>query len=489
MRAARRSGLRLLGPDSSGLVVTNPEVGLHAHTGVATPLAGKVGLAIQSGAISSAIFQDSARRGVGLSSLVSLGSAGDITANDLLIYWEGDPFTSVIALYVESVGTPRRFGRLARRIGRTKPVVAIKGGRTAIGSTGNESAAVEALFRSAGVIRAETISEMFDVVKLLSRQPLPKSRRVAVVADEPGPASMLATALEAAGLELPAAVQVGDSHQANPVLVSEEAVSGTIAALVAGDIGAVVAVRVEDALSSPIDVEVDGRDTPVVLVRMGVETDTSESPIPSYPYPEQAARALSSAVRYAEWRARPEGVVPEFPDVDRAGAEGFIKKKVAGIKGERAELDAEAVRELLHRYHIPVLAPQTVARVSLGMREDPTFGPLIRFGMAGEVSRKSGDEAWRINPLTDVDASEMMEEVRSAAVLNERDADRAAIESLILRFSYLVEDHPEIVEMDLEPVAVGAGGSGVAVEAARVVVRPLESRLVASRKDVPGRMA
>jgi acyl-CoA synthetase (NDP forming)/GNAT superfamily N-acetyltransferase len=495
LRATRRSGMRMLGPDSAGVVVTNAEVGLHGHTGTAPALAGRVGLATQSGAISTAILQDAVRFGCGLSSFVSLGTAGDVTANDLVIYWEGDPFTSVIALYVESVGSARRFGRLARRVSRHKPIVAIKGGRTAIGSAAVEDAAIEALFRSAGVLRAETIHEMFDMIRLLSGPTLPMGRRIAVVGDAPGPASLAARALEAAGLDLPAGVNLASGEFSNPAVVPGERLGEVADALrQSGSFDAVVVVQVpEPGEPAVMGVDVSTAGLPVVAVQMGISDEVAAaSPLPVYPYPESAARALAAAVRYAEWRSRPEGAVREFADVDRPGAKSFLQKAVRRLGDEGGALDQDELHELLHRYRVPFASLQSVGRVAVTMREDPLFGPLVGFRMSGEVSRLAGDQSVRINPLTDLDAAEMIREVRSAGVLlggeGRSPADVAALEEMILRVSCLVEDHPEIVEIQLDPVAVGPVGSGVSVESARVLVRPLEGSLSPSRKDVPGRM-
>lgn len=495
LRATRRSGMRMLGPDSAGVVVTNAEVGLHGHTGTASVIAGRVGLATQSGAISTAILQDAVRFGCGLSSFVSLGTAGDVTANDLVIYWEGDPFTSVIALYVESVGSARRFGRLARRVSRHKPIVAIKGGRTAIGSAAVEDAAIEALFRSAGVLRAETIHEMFDIIRLLSGPSLPMGRRIAVVGDAPGPASLAARALEAAGLEMPAGVNLDIGELANPVVVPTGRLGEVADALrQSGELDAVVVVQVpQPGEPAAMGVDVSTAGLPVVGVQMGISDEVAAaSPLPVYPYPESAARALAAAVRYAEWRSRPEGEVREFADVDRPGAKSFLQKAVRRLGDEGGSLDQDELHELLHRYRMPFVSLQPVGRVAVTMREDPLFGPLVGFRMSGEVSRLAGDQSVRINPLTDLDAAEMIREVRSAGLLLGGDghppADVAALEEMILRFSCLVEDHPEIVEILLDPVAVGPEGSGVSVESARVLVRPLEGSLSPSRKDVPGRM-
>ena len=203
----RGHGMRMVGPNCMGLL--NTAIRLNASLSPMDPPPGHVAFSSQSGALGLAILSLAAERGLGFSTFVSVGNKADVSGNDLLHYWEDDPSTSVILLYLESFGNPRRFGRLARRIGRKKPIVAVKAGRTQAGSraAGSHTAAlaasdvaVDALFRQAGVIRADTINEMFDVAACLDAQPLPRGRRVAIVTNAGGPGILAVDACEAAGL-------------------------------------------------------------------------------------------------------------------------------------------------------------------------------------------------------------------------------------------------------------------------------------------------
>jgi len=487
LRAARRAGMRMLGPDSAGIVVTNAKVSLFGHTGVAGVPAGPVAVATQGGALAVAMLADATRLSSGISSFVSLGDAGDITANDLLIYWEGDPDTSVIALYVESFGNPRRFGRLARRVGRTKPIVAIKGGRIGIdpgADAEHREAAVEALFRASGVIRAETMTELFDVVQLLAMQPLPGGRRVAVVADAAGPASLTAGALEANGLVLPATITLGDRTVANPIITTN--LTGTANEVTrSAEVDAVVIVDVPQIGVDREPATLAGdRVIPVLTVRMG--QDVADERLPVYRYPEPASRALAAVVRYAEWRNRPEGDFPEFPDVDRPGAADSVRRALNRLGVEGGPLEPVEVRDLLDRYRIGQGEPSgDGVEVAVSMTEDAVFGPLIVFRMSGPMGELSGDRSFRINPLRELDAVQMIDEVRSASLLAS-DAARALLADLILRVSFLVENAPEIITLSLDPIL--AGSDGIVVRGASAVVRPLPGAFSPSRKDVPGRM-
>lgn len=487
LRASRRAGMRMLGPDSAGIVVTNAKVCLFGHTGFGPVPAGPVAVATQGGAMAVAMLADAARLSTGLSSFVSLGDAGDITANDLLIYWEGDPDTTVIALYVESFGNPRRFGRLARRVGRSKPIVAIKGGRTGIdpgAEAEHREAAVEALFRASGVIRAETMTELFDVVQLLAMQPLPAGRRVAVVADTGGPASLTAGALEANGLVLPATVTLGHQRVSNPIITGDLTATAN-EARESGEVDAVVIVEVPQVgVERESTSLAGGSRIPVLAVRMG--QDVAGAVLPVYRYPEPAARALAAAVRYAEWRNRPEGDFPEFPDVDRPRAAESIRRGLNRLGAEGGKLEPGEIREILDSYRIGQgEPPMDGVEVAVSMTEDAVFGPLIVFRMSGPMGELSGDRSFRINPLHGSDALEMIEEVRSASLVASG-AARAMLADLILRVSFLVENAPEIVTLSLDPIL--AGPDGVVVQGAGAAVRPLPGAFSPSRKDVPGRM-
>ena len=212
----RGHGLRMVGPNCMGLLNANAEVRLNASFSPIVPPAGRVAFSSQSGALGLAILELATERGVGLSTFVSVGNKADVSGNDLLQYWEADPHTAVMLLYLESFGNPRRFARLARRIGRSKPIVVVKAGRTAAGSraAGSHTAAlaasdtgVDAPFHQSGVIRADTIDEMFDIATCLDAQPLPAGRRVAIVTNAGGPGILTVDACEAAGLR-----EIGRAH-------------------------------------------------------------------------------------------------------------------------------------------------------------------------------------------------------------------------------------------------------------------------------------
>ena len=213
LRICRSYGMRLIGPNCIGAINTDPAAPLNATFGPLMPPPGRIGMATQSGALGLAAIDFTAARGLGFSSLVSMGNKADISGNDLLGYWHTDPRTDVILLYLESFGNPRKFARFARAIGRSKPIVALKSGRSTVGARATAShtgallsasdVTVDALFRQAGVIRTDTLDEMLDVADLLVHQPLPAGRRVAIVTNAGGPAVMCADTCEAHGLELP----------------------------------------------------------------------------------------------------------------------------------------------------------------------------------------------------------------------------------------------------------------------------------------------
>jgi acetate---CoA ligase (ADP-forming) len=214
IKVCRASGMRLIGPNCMGLVNTDPEVRLNATFAPQSPPAGRVGFSSQSGALGLAIIEYANSLGLGLSTFVSVGNKADISGNDLINYWESDPRTDVILLYLESFGNPRKFSRIARRVARTKPIVAVKSGRSPAGARATSShtgallaasdVTVDALFRQSGVIRTDTLEELFDVASLLASQPPPKGRRVGIITNGGGPGILCADTCEAEGMEIPA---------------------------------------------------------------------------------------------------------------------------------------------------------------------------------------------------------------------------------------------------------------------------------------------
>ncbi|MFF0249150.1 bifunctional acetate--CoA ligase family protein/GNAT family N-acetyltransferase [Streptosporangium sandarakinum] len=352
VRIARAYGLRVVGPNCLGVANTDPAVRLNATLAATVPGRGRVGFFSQSGALGTALLQRVAQRGMGISSFVSAGNRADVSGNDLLQYWEEDPATDVILLYLESLGNPRKFARLTRRISRRKPIVAVKsGGATQNVPTGHAApvlglpdTALSSLFEQAGVIRVDDLVQQFDVAQLLAHQPLPAGPRVGLVSNSDAMALLAADACVRAGLEPRPPVNLGAAAGA--------AEFGGALASVLPDVDAVVVIYMPPIPGPAAEVAAEllrvSRDQgkPVLATfegRTGMPPELRTDPvpgwgsIPSYPAPEEAVRALSHAVRYARWRERPAGV-PEEPDgVDTAAARRLVR---AGLREEATETDA-----------------------------------------------------------------------------------------------------------------------------------------------------
>jgi acyl-CoA synthetase (NDP forming) len=497
----------------------------------------------------------------------------------------------VVVLYLESFGNPRRFARIARRVGRRKPVVAVKAGRTRAGrrAAGSHTAAlaasdlaVEALFHQTGVLRADTLEEMFDLVAALSSQPLPPGRRVAIVTNAGGPAILCADACEAGGLLVPefsaktraelATFLPAAAGLANPIDLIASATAehfrhAVATVLGSGEADALIVLYVAAGMSEPEAVVGAIRDgvaharaaaarLPVLACLMpGQGTQTlavsEQERIPCYAFPEEPARVLGKVAAYAEWRARPEGKLPDFDDIDIPS----VRALCLGALGKRRAtwLSTEETRSVLQALRLPV-APGGVARtaeeaaalarslgfpvavklasqrivhktevggvrldlpdeaavrraveeirsrlegdnsrgamegvlvqpmvaggteVMVGMTHDPLFGPLIAFGLGGIHVEILGDVCFRVTPLTDRDAAEMVRGIRGYRLFQgyrgHPPADLAALEDVLLRVSRLVEEVPQISELDLNPVFALPPGQGCRIVDARIHVAP-----------------
>lgn len=397
LRTCREAGMRLIGPNCLGVVNTDPEVRLNATFCDAQPRPGRVALVSQSGAVGIAALRHAERRGAGLSMFVSTGNKADVSGNDLMAYLEGDPRTDVIALYLESFGNARKFVKVAADLGHSKPVVVVKAGRSAAGAKagGSHTAAattpdraVEALFREAGVLRADDLPELFDLLAVLEGAALPAGPTVAIVGNSGGPGVLAADAASAAGLQLAdlaesttagllAILPAGASAQ-DPVdtlaTVDPEAFEQAVA-LVAADPGVDAVVAIYTPLSRDAEkayaaalTRVHAREpgVPLLAVLPGVawapeELTGAGAPVPFFEFPEPAIRALGKIQRYAAWRAeaRLPSPVPSMPGA-RAVAQAVVDEALAGpAVGEKDAgcwLSPMAAAEVLEAYGIP-LAP------------------------------------------------------------------------------------------------------------------------------------
>jgi acetyl coenzyme A synthetase (ADP forming)-like protein len=580
----RRHGMRLVGPNCIG--VANTAIGLDATFSPYAPRAGRVAMQSQSGALGIAVLERSARLGVGVSSFVSVGNKADLSGNDLLQYWEDDAGTDVILLYIESFGNPRKFSRIARRVSRRKPIVAVKSGRSMAGSRAASShtaamaspdAAVDALFRQAGVIRVDTLDELFDMAVLLGSQPLPRGRRVAILGNSGGPGILATDACEGAGLTVAplsqatqtALREVTDPNAAvaNPIdLVASATPAGyrdALRVVLADDaVDAVIVICTPTfaappaAVASAVQEVAAGAGKPVVGCflawpgmpsMLGSEAGGGHA-VPAFSSPEPVAHALARAAAYAEWRRRPPGAMPPLAGFDADAARSTITRYLAAAGP--GWLPPEAVGDVLRAIGVPWLETTTVTNADdaaaaarrwgvpvalkasgpglvhksdvggvrldlvgpadvasafqemssrlgdgmdgavvqpmasagvetiVGLVLDPLFGPLVMFGLGGVATELLGDRSFRILPLTDADAAELVRSLRSAPLLfGYRGSPPVAVdalEDLLQRIGRLAGLVPEVAELDLNPVIASA--RGVEVADARIRVAPAVAR-------------
>jgi len=495
LETCRSYGMRLIGPNCMGIVNTAEDVRLNGTFANVYPPAGRVGFSSQSGALGLAVMQYAAELGLGLSSFVSVGNKADISGNDLVAYWSVDERTDVILLYLESFGNPRRFARLAREIGRSKPIIAVKSGRSAAGQRAAAShtgallatsdVTVDALFRQAGVIRTDTLEEMFDVATILANQPPPRGDRVAIVTNAGGLGILCADACEAHRLHVAtlseqttAALRSFLSAEASVVNPVDMIASATASEyrrtieIVAGDPGvdamiviyippeATRAEEIGEAIAEGIDA-LEGR-IPVATAWMSTkglpaELQKTGTGIPSFAFPEQAAIAMARAAAYGRWRERPAGSVHTFDDARPDEVYAIL----ATALGRRDDgwLRPDEVERLLECYGLraarserattPEEAGEAAARIG-GRVAVKAFGPEIvhKTELGGVALGLSGvDEVTRaVREITD----------RMAAA-------RISVEGFLVQ--EMVEGGVEmLVGVAHDPlfgpvVAVGAGGT------------------------------
>ena len=584
----RGAGMRLIGPNCMGIANTNPEVLLDATFAPAFPPRGRVGFSSQSGALGFAIMAFAGSLGLGISTFVSVGNKADISGNDLLRYWESDDDTDVILLYLESFGNPKKFSEIARRVGRKKPIAVVKSGRSAAGARATSShtgaliaasdVTVDALFRQAGVVRTDTLAELFDVASLVANQPLPSGNRVGIITNAGGPGILCADACEARGLEVPVLSRDSQARLrdflpagasvANPVdmIASAPAEHYRRAIEIAGtdeNVDSLIVIftpplvtRAEDVAQSIVEAvqQIENR-KPVLSVFLSAQNAPKELregnvSIPSYSFPETAAIALARATRYSHWRERRETYPARFENIrtDEAAAvvadalargEGWlrpdevaqicacyglplIEQRVVSNAEEAAEAAAElggdialkaiapglvhkteagAVRLRLHGpeavraaaremgerlsahghspsgFVVQKMAPRGVEML-VGVVHDPQFGPVVACGAGGVQVELLKDVSVRLSPLSNEDAAEMVRELKTYPLLTgfrgSPPADVAALENGLLRLSAMVEDLPQIAELDCNPFVVHE--TGATILDARIRVTTVEPR-------------
>ncbi|HSO48949.1 MAG TPA: acetate--CoA ligase family protein, partial [Acidimicrobiia bacterium] len=546
-----------------GLLNTASSVRLNGTFAPVYPPAGNVAMSSQSGALGIAILDYATRNNIGISQFVSVGNKADVSGNDLMLAWEDDPEIDVITLYLESFGNPKKFYRIARRIGRRKPIIAVKSGRSAAGSRAASShtgalassdVAVQALFRQAGVIRVDTIEELFDAANQLANQPIPAGERVGVVTNAGGPGILAADALEAKGLVLPELSaelrdKIGsrlpaEASTRNPVdLIASggpgEFEHATSLLLESGEVDAVMVIYVPVSPDGAPDVAAAinrsqrSYEGEVPLLSVFMQTgDTAallaggdeSRAIPTYMFPESAALALARAVRHGEWRQRDPGIEARIDHTVELELRALVDDALTRIPPEGGWLEPDMVDAILKVIGLRVPASSVVSsskeavaaaaafegpavlkvisasalhksdvggvvlgvrgdeaiksaykrvtgavsdaegvlvqeyvegghEVLIGMTLDPNFGPLVVFGLGGIYVELLQDVTFRIHPLTDVDASEMIKEIKGAKLLdgyrNQPHGDVAALEETLLQVSGLISAVPELVEMDL----------------------------------------
>ncbi len=590
VETCRRYGMRLVGPNCMGVINADPDVNMNATFSLVFPRFGNIAFSTQSGALGLAILEYARDLNIGISTFVSIGNRTDVSSNDLLQYWVEDPATDVILLYLESFGNPRKFARIARSITVKKPIIVVKSGRTLAGSRAAAShtgalataeVASEALFAQTGMIRVDTLEELFGVANMLSHQPIPSGRRVAILTNGGGPGILTADACAERGLELlPLSDKIlselksflpNRASFANPVDMTAEATADeydrAMRLLLQDDnIDIVIVIFIPpivtqaEAVACAIrTIAPEYRRRGKVLVASFIGSrgasielcSGEECCVPSFAFPEDTATAIAKACEYNDWLKRPKGKIPKVVNIDSRKAKQIVTSALGKSTARPLWLDADSVTGLLEAYGIcltksiratsdeaavkaardigfPVaiklLSDSIVHKTEvggvvlnlrsekeveqafrqirerlvsmqrehemqgvmvqkmisdgietiIGVTQDPSFGPLIMFGMGGIHTELFKDVTFRIHPLTDVDAHEMVRSVKAYKLLEgwrgARASDIKSLEELLLRVSSMVEELPQMAELDLNPVKVLEGDNGYVVVDARVLL-------------------
>ncbi len=583
LQVVQEHGMRMIGPNCFGVVNTDQDVNLNATFGKIYPKCGRVGFITQSGAMGEAIMNHAKELGIGFSVVASIGNKADISSNDILAYLKEDPRTDVILMYLENFGNPRNFTQIAREVSRVKPIVAVKSGRTKLGAKAASShtgalagldVGVDALFDQTGVMRVDTIEELFDVAKALSTQPVPKGKRVVVVTNAGGPGILATDALISNGMEMPPLSPA--TVRKLKKFIPEEASFSNPMDMIAGAGPTefkltLDAVKSDTRYDSIIPIFVP----PVMVDQLEVAKNIHQSladckktvlacfmgagggsegieylkkhNIPVYIYPEAIAKTLATVYKYKERIARQDGKPKTF----RVNAEKVQQIVDNAVERGSSTIVGDAAITILAAYGIPaagyryahsakdaadianemgypvvmkINTPPTLHKTEvggvmvdlrtdkevrsafkalqtrvgeaeghvgfsvamqkmisggietvMGMTDDPSFGPLIMFGLGGVYVEVMKDVSFRINPLTDQGAKAMIRSLRSYPLLTgfrgAPPVDLETVEETLLRLSQLVKDFDCFSEIDINPFIASPDKSKCKAVDARFIVK------------------
>jgi acetate---CoA ligase (ADP-forming) len=569
----RQYGMRMIGPNCMGVINTAPSVRMDATFAPTLPLTGRIAFMSQSGALGVAILNIARQLDIGFSCFVSMGNKANVSGNDLLEYWEDDPETDLILMYLESFGNARRFMQICRRISKRKPLLLVKSGRTEAGARAASShtgalasrqgldLATDALLEQCGVMRVNTVEELFDLALAFSKNPLPRGNRLGILTNAGGPAIMATDAAIAHGMRMAEFSErtreeirrllPPEASTQNPVDMtpqSDRSKYDACAQILLEDDGIdmLLVVFVPPMLISAMDI-VRGLEPlrkkypkPVVAVVMATEEFFTElnrdhpDHIALYIFPESAVNALAALDRYRSWREKPLGSSKRFEVgtdrareiIQKAREKGLphlateeslrliscygipVVESVFAANRDELERAAQGIRyplvlkavapDLIHKMDVggvlvdirsreellsgaqkmaesitrhpgekapagsPGFLVQDYVRggreVIVGMTQDPTYGPLVMFGLGGIYVETMKDVVFRVPPLTDIEAHEMIRQIRGISLLRgvrgEAPVDFDALAEILQRFSQLAEDLPEIAEIEINPLLV-----------------------------------
>jgi len=567
---AQKYSMRMVGPNCLGTINTDPEVRLNASFASQMPLEGSIAFASQSGALGEAVIDYAAGEGIGFSKFISVGNKADVNENDILEYLRADPKTKVILLYIEDIVDGRKFVDTVSKVTEEKPIIAVKAGvspegaKAASSHTGalaGSDEAYNAILKQSGVLRVESIIDLFDYARAFAKQPLPRGNRVAIITNGGGPGIMATDASVRYGLQIS---QFSEATKAKlrAGLPKEASVNNPIDL-----IGDAQSDRYELALQALYDESVDCGLvllTPQAMVDLKkvAETIASVGPkpgktilasilgltditpavdvlessnIPHYTFPESAVRALAAMYEYQRWVERPRTQIKHF-DVDIGKAQNIIvTAKRAGltnlpqddalrilntyglpvIKTETASSKAEAVdaaKRIGYPVAMKIISPDVVHKIDvggvkldlnsdqdvseafdeilknvnarvpgariegvllqeyltggtetiIGIHRDPKFGPLLMFGLGGIYVEAYRDVSFRLAPIRELSADNMISQIRGSKILQgfrgQPAADTKAIAECIERLSQLSIDLPDVTELDVNPLVAFANG-------------------------------